>query len=439
MKVFPNYSIKKILTPISVDSEKAQREYLLRFILLANIFISGTAFLVFLISWALNLIPMDMPIASLSTCLFAMVGVWLSNRGKWHIARYIPIIANFFIALYITYVYNSGVVSGTMFLIVVFITAILIRDIAPWVVALLGTIILIGRLWLTKKGYLSTPPEYSSQIIGSSLAIVVIFFAGAFLLHFFASSYRKTLDQISESAAALENRNIALKQQIEVREKAELDLAKSLDEKNLLLKEVHHRVKNNLQIINSLLYLQAHQSKDKQLSASLIESRDRIQSMAFVHEQLYSHSNFAEIDSGIYLRQLANHLAHTYNRAGILMDLDIDHIPLSIDEAIPIGLMVNELVTNAYKYAFSDGKRGKISIRFKEDESGIRHLSVQNTGSNLSDELLWVINGQLTDETLPDSLGINLVRQLSKQIGYTFNVTQDKNRLTFNITQTIGK
>ena len=189
---------------------------------------------------------------------------------------------------------------------------------------------------------------------------------------------------------------------------SEQKLKESLKEKEVLLKEVHHRVKNNLQVISSILNLQSSYVKDKKTLDILRESQNRIKSMSFIHESLYQNTDFSEINFSEYIISLSKNLVHSYGIYDDLIDLDmsVGNISLNLDISIPCGLIINELVSNALKYAFAGKKKGVIKIELFEKNDNV-HLIVQDNGLGLPNEINY-------KET--DSLGLQLVTTLVEQI-----------------------
>ena len=168
---------------------------------------------------------------------------------------------------------------------------------------------------------------------------------------------------------------------------AEKGLTQSLREKDVLLKEVHHRVKNNLQVINSLLSLQAQEFVDPVLREALIESQNRIRSMAMVHEQLYSAGDLAGIDFGDYISRLAGQLMRVVTRPGITYEVESDHVSIGIDVAVPCGLIVNELISNALKHAFQGREKGHIIISLHPFNDEFAEFMVRDDGVGYGDYL----------------------------------------------------
>ena len=192
------------------------------------------------------------------------------------------------------------------------------------------------------------------------------------------------------------------------RKRSETKIKDSLREKEMLLKEIHHRVKNNLQIINSLLNLQTMQTQDSTLITALQESRDRIYSMALVHERLYRSTDFSSISFADYIRTVIRELFSSYEiTSRIQLKLDVDAIDLGIDAAIPCGLLVNELITNALKHAFPDGRSGVVRVRFDRRPEGLLCLTVSDNGVGIP---------KGTDLSGKSSLGMQLVRVLTEQL-----------------------
>lgn len=208
------------------------------------------------------------------------------------------------------------------------------------------------------------------------------------------------------------------------RKKLENRLKKSLKEKDLMMKEIHHRVKNNLMVIQSLLQLQSRYIKDKDTLNIFRESQNRAKSMALIHQRLYQSDDLKRIDFGEYARNLSIDLFRSNANSPELINLDIDveKVMLDVNTAIPLGLILNELVTNSLKHAFPDGKSGKISVKFHPVGSKF-NLTVSDNGAGIPNNF---------DDEKSESLGLRLVNSLCEQIGADLNIN-NKNGTTFEI------
>lgn len=191
--------------------------------------------------------------------------------------------------------------------------------------------------------------------------------------------------------------------------KAEEQVKASLREKESLLKEVHHRVKNNLQIITSLLNLQAETVQDPTTLKLLRESQNRVRSMALVHETLYRSGDLGWIDLGTYVDAICSYLSRAYgiDHYRIHIEVHVDHVSLDLDRAIPCGLIINELVSNALKYAFPENRSGRITVRLTSNSDQNYTLAVEDDGVGLPPDL---------DLGKIKSLGLQLVNDLVRQL-----------------------
>ncbi|MCH2235932.1 MAG: PAS domain S-box protein [Crocinitomicaceae bacterium] len=224
--------------------------------------------------------------------------------------------------------------------------------------------------------------------------------------------YENRYSKISDNEVLIIARNITDQEENEVK------LRDSLKEKEILLKEVHHRVKNNLQVINSILNLQTSYIEDPNTLEFINESQNRIRSMSFIHESLYLTENFSSINFLNYITNLVNNLFHSYqthdNR--INLNLDVAETHLLLDQAIPCGLVLNELLSNALKYAFPDERKGELHVSLKEVDGKI-HLMVKDDGVGLPKDF---------DLKNLDSLGLNLVEVLVEQLDGTLELESNK-------------
>lgn len=198
------------------------------------------------------------------------------------------------------------------------------------------------------------------------------------------------------------------------RRRAEQQLETSLREREILLREVHHRVKNNLQVICSLLDLQADALHDARAARSFAESRNRIRSMALIHDALYRGGELGRVDAADYLEELAHHLYIVYEagRRGIRLTLDVQHLVLDLDTSVPLALVVNELISNALSYAFPDARpvASQPEVRVALQHEAARNelvLRVSDNGVGLPPE---------ADPYAARSLGLQMVRMLTEQM-----------------------
>jgi two-component sensor histidine kinase/CheY-like chemotaxis protein len=188
---------------------------------------------------------------------------------------------------------------------------------------------------------------------------------------------------------------------------AEKRLRASLEEKETLLKEIHHRVKNNLQIVYSLINLQSRNMRDPKALEGLHDCGERVRAMAMVHEKLYHSDDLGSINFGEYLRDLSRSLLRSYGtRDGVSVKVEAEEMRLGIDEAVPCGLIVHELVSNCLKHAFPDGRKGLILVGLRR-EPGLLTLEVRDDGVGLPPDLDF--------QTSP-SLGLRLIRLLAEQL-----------------------
>jgi len=192
------------------------------------------------------------------------------------------------------------------------------------------------------------------------------------------------------------------------RRRANEQLRESLREKEVLLQEIHHRVKNNLQVVNSLLRLQSEHIQEESSRAMFAEAQSRVQAIAGIHELLYRSPDLAHVDFGTYLDRLARNLFSFYGigEEQIQLTIDVDHTSLEIGQGIPLGLIVNELVTNSLKHAFPNGRHGRITISLDCIERKCI-LVVEDDGTSLPEGFDWEHAG---------SLGLQLVRILTTQL-----------------------
>jgi len=191
------------------------------------------------------------------------------------------------------------------------------------------------------------------------------------------------------------------------RKSADVALRQALEEKDILLREIHHRVKNNMQVVASLLKLQAGETDDKYVQEMFEKSQSRIRSMSLVHEQLYQSENFTHIDFRNYLEKLAYNVAGTHvgDAKQVTISVETSDIDLSLDSSIPCGLIVTELVTNAYKYAFPAGRQGTISIKVDKDADDMINLRIEDDGIGIPENI---------DPKNMESLGLKLVYMLAE-------------------------
>ena len=240
-------------------------------------------------------------------------------------------------------------------------------------------------------------------------------------------AYEEMETRVRERTAELDRMNRVLQTEIADHKVDEEKIIASLKEKEVLLKEVHHRVKNNLQIISSMLSLQASSIDDPDYVGMLKECQNRIRSIAIIHEKLYKSKDLASVDFAEYVNSLVNYLYHSYcpNTTRINLKMDVDSAYLNVDRAISCGLILNELISNAFKHAFPGNMAGEIRVSFHKADVEEYILNISDNGVGLPDVI---------DIRDTQSLGFQLVSILADSMDCKIEVQRTEGtgfRLTF--------
>jgi len=225
----------------------------------------------------------------------------------------------------------------------------------------------------------------------------------------------------------------AIARDITQRKQAERQLKKALKEKELLLQEIHHRVKNNLQIVSSLLSIQSRRVQDEQALHAFKESQSRIQSIALIHETLCRSEDFSKIDFAEYVRELAHHLLVSYgiNSQAIQLEMDLKDVRLGVDTAVPCGLLITELISNSLTHAFPSRRKGKVQVRLHPTENNRFELTISDNGVGFPREV---------DFRSARSIGLQLVNKLAEQLQATIEIhTSDGTDFKMTFCERIGK
>ena len=243
---------------------------------------------------------------------------------------------------------------------------------------------------------------------------------------------QRLINEINDKTAALKKINQGLENKIsdrtdKIREQNRI-LESQNNEKEILLKEVHHRVKNNLQIIISLINLEISKYESKEVEDALIETQNRVMSMSLVHKKMYQSSNFTEIFLLDYCSQLLENIKHFSGNRSFTSSIEIEeNIYLDVEKAIPFGLIVNEIMTNFFKYVVSIEADRHLSVQLRIIENKTIELVCFDTGQGFPEN---VINGEI------NSLGLDLIESLAEQLDGQFNVSNNDGavyQLSFNI------
>ena len=246
-----------------------------------------------------------------------------------------------------------------------------------------------------------------------------------------AQSNESLEHRVYERTEDLKENNVRLINEIAENKKAQEQIKVSLKEKEVLLAEVHHRVKNNMAVIISLLRMQSRDIKDKHLQDIFMSCESRIKSMALVHEELYKTQDFSNVNYAEYIRTLAKRIFRAYEErsAGISLIINADNMFLGVDKAIPCGLIINEFITNSLKYAFPEAKDGQIAISMCKIEDSCHaeeQAKSQTSDHNSKIELIFHDNGigipEDVDIEQAKTMGMSLIRGLTQQLSSTIEL-----------------
>lgn len=368
----------------------------------------------------------------LNISIFSAIALYLNSRGFFHISKYV----------FVYLVYLNGILL-TFFLggdgyfhigaITIFIFSLVIFDVQKEALFILaGVPFVVGCFMVAEMDYFGAPDfsDHPDLWLARASNLASLFIVNAIFTVFLINLNNKSEEKLSiairekdDLLRKLEEGNSRLESLVQERT-SEISAQKNIlvqqnEEKEILLKEVHHRVKNNLQIIVSLINLQLSKFDNKEVEAALRETQSRVLSMSLVHKKMYQTSNFKEIGILQYTEQLIDNIKSLYSDRDFQYKLNIDKtVSADVETAIPFGLIINEIITNFFKHCKSEEDQDiyfEISLNSSSDNFYIIKYQDNGTGFDSSTSL---------DDT--NSLGLQLIESLSEQLDGSFKFYSEK-------------
>lgn len=332
---------------------------------------------------------------SFSVLMLINLGLFYWHRNldiSFFVTAFLIFLGCFSIALF-----SGGILSPMLYIMPSIVIAgyIMRRKYGRWSTIVIGLSIVLMYFLGNCVGCIQDyVPEYSKDEFSLIAILVALIMLGGILGDFMASSSY----QVYKAKKQIESQN---------------------KEKEILLKEIHHRVKNNLQIVTSLLRLQTYQLPEGETKNVLDESRNRIASMALTHEMLYKGDDLANIGYDKYIKSLAERLEESLNfeRLKVIYDIQVPELKLKLDTAIPLGLLINEILTNSFKYGLNPDRETTIYIHLSKPLKDNYILKIGDNGKGFSDKI--------THENT-ESLGLQLIHTLTEQLDGTIERTNEK-------------
>ncbi len=371
--------------PRSTHIEERMQEYVVRVVLLVTHLISPLFGIIALLFSFYGVIPYDTPLILFFITIALGLALKLCDIGCWKMARAIPPFLVGSTAIYGNWIAGIDAPANLLYALTVILVSILF-DGRRWIIVLLIVLLAhsgisflhhIGMIKVLRGG----EQFFYNRVIINVAGISAI----AILVYFIISRLKQALDAASLSSAQLE---------------------KLLAENKLLLKEMHHRVKNNLQLMQSLLQLQANLIEKPELQEVLKGTLNRLRSMAITHEQLYGNKDLSKVNFDLYVNELIENIMTSFamSKDQVILDCRIEQLHLELYKAIPCGLILNELITNAFKHAFAKLRQGKLTVEFYKKDKNF-HLMVGDNGPGIQPK-----------QENQQSLGLTLVDLLCKQL-----------------------
>ncbi|MAU72250.1 MAG: histidine kinase [Pseudozobellia sp.] len=331
--------------------------------------------------------------------------VHFNTYGKLALSAVVSATLSFIGASAITLL-SGGINSPFIFVLIIIVLGGYVSARLFGKIYLISTVVAILIIYgLSEAGIyksINAVPEASRDLFGLLSLLFSVYMLGGV----FGRDILKAHQTMSDSKGKIENRIL---------------------EKERLLRTVHHRVKNNLQTVSSLLNLQAKNSTNETIKDLVMSSQNRVNAMAMIHEMLYLRDNLSKIEFKSYIKELSEYLiksTHKENK-NVVINIDIPDLRLGIDTAIPLGLLINEAVTNSLKYGFVENIKGKIDIKLEKDDSNkTYHLSISDNGVGFPRDI------ELRTST---SLGLKLIHNLARQLKGSVKRDLSKKGTSYNV------
>lgn len=365
-----------------------------------SLFICAATILIIPLYWYLQLI---LPIVvSVSICFTFLVIYFLNKKGFYKLSRNAVLLASNAGVIYFSFFlgYNSGIY---LYILVAPLLIYLLYDFQDKLgisIAFLSFVLCFGAIYFFREQNLFGKAIVSSSMLEVIFAInlSVTFIMVFFLVIFFANNNHRYIVQLIEHQNELSEENIR-------RKSSEMELQKAIKDRELLLSEVHHRVKNNLAIISALLNLESAKLGDEKSQEIFKETRDRIYAISMVHNLLYKNPSLQHIDMVEFFNSFCTSISDSYSDGRISIEQQISPVNVTIETAVPMALLLNELITNSIKHAFPNGISGSIEVGLEPRPNGGFQFYVFDNGVGMEEE-----------DLNSSSTGMNIIHSLAEQL-----------------------